>query len=220
MTASSKETGLPWSEGSDLVKSIPATEQMRDRQLAGALTLTAVSEQDLLSRFSSLGSNDYRRVRIPSLNQIREWDGQQWLIYDTKPIRVTDSGAYRLWYTGPNNTALNIGSGKLWYEYQRQGRTFKWQLYLERAENSNLGAGVYYFQSPVAIRYTGSISDNAGWVRCAADSWETPTRVVWTGSSTFRLVADSKTVIGSSSHSWAAGDIITAGGVAWVGGYK
>ena len=51
MTASSKETGLPWSEGSDLVKSIPATEQMRDRQLAGALTLTAVSEQDLLSRF-------------------------------------------------------------------------------------------------------------------------------------------------------------------------
>ena len=43
MTASSKETGLPWSEGSDLVKSIPATEMMRDRQLAGMLTLTAVS---------------------------------------------------------------------------------------------------------------------------------------------------------------------------------
>lgn len=219
MTTSSKETGLSWSEGSDLVKSIPATEEMRDRQLAGALTLTAVSEQDLLSRFSSLGSNDYRRVRIPSLNQIREWDGKQWLIYDTKPIHVTDSDRFRLWFTGPDDTVLKIGSGKLWFDYQRQGRTLKWQLYLERADDSHFGVGTYYFQSPFSVNYAGSISDNAGWVRRAGD-WEIPTRVVWTSPTKFRLVADSKTVIGATSHSWGSGDIITAGGVAWVGGYK
>ena len=219
MTKASKETGLSWSEGSDLVKSIPATEEMRDRQLAGALTLTAVSEQDLLSRFSSLGTNDYRRVRIPSLNQIREWDGQQWLIYDTKPIRVTDSTAYRLWYSGAEGTVTRPFSGDLWFEYQRQGRTFKWQLFFKRAEDSDVGGGVYYFQSPIAVRNYSSVSDNAGWVR-ANGLWETPTRVVWTSASRFRLVADSNTAISTGSHSWAAGHIITAGGVAWVGGYK
>ena len=219
MTKASKETGLPWSEGSDLVKSIPATEEMRDRQLAGALTLTAVSEQDLLSRFSSLGTNDYRRVRIPSLNQIREWDGQQWLIYDTKPIRVTDSAAYRLWYSGTEGTVTKPRSGELWFEYQRQGRTFKWQLFFRRAEDSDVGGGVYYFQSPVAVSNYPSISDNAGWVR-ATGQWEVPTRVVWVNASRFRLVADSNTAISTGSHSWAAGHIITAGGVAWVGGYK
>ena len=219
MTAPSKETGLTWSEGSDLVKSIPATEMMRDRQLAGALTLTAVSEQDLLSRFSSLGTNDYRRVRIPSLNQIREWDGKQWLIYDTKPIRVTDSTAYRLWYSGAGGTVTRPFSGELWFEYQRQGRTFKWQLFFKRAEDSDFGAGVYYFQSPIAVGNWMSVSDNAGWVR-ATGQWEVPTRVVWVNASRFRLVADSDTAISSGSHSWAAGHIITAGGVAWVGGYK
>ena len=219
MTKASKETGLPWSEGSDLVKSIPATEEMRDRQLAGALTLTAVSEQDLLSRFSSLGTNDYRRVRIPSLNQIREWDGKQWLIYDTKPIRVTDSTAYRLWYSGAGGTVTRPFSGELWFEYQRQGRTFKWQLFFKRAEDSDFGAGVYYFQSPIAVGNWMSVSDNAGWVR-ATGQWEVPTRVVWVNASRFRLVADSDTAISSGSHSWAAGHIITAGGVAWVGGYK
>lgn len=219
MTASSKETGLPWSEGSDLVKSIPATEMMRDRQLAGMLTLTAVSEQDMLSRFSSLGANDYRRVRIPSLNQIREWDGKQWLIYDTKPIRVTDSPAYRLWYSGTQGTVTKPGSGELWFEYQRQGRTFKWQLFFKRAEDSDVGGGVYYFQSPVAVSNYPSVSDNAGWVR-ATGQWEVPTRVVWVNASRFRLVADSNTAISTGSHSWAAGHIITAGGVAWVGGYK
>ena len=219
MTKASKETGLPWSEGSDLVKSIPATEEMRDRQLAGALTLTAVSEQDLLSRFSSLGTNDYRRVRIPSLNQIREWDGQQWLIYDTKPIRVTDSPAYRLWYSGTEGTVTKPRSGELWFEYQRQGRTFKWQLFFKRAEDSDVGGGVYYFQSPIAVSNYPSVSDNAGWVR-ATGQWEVPTRVVWVNASRFRLVADSNTAISTGSHSWAAGHIITAGGVAWVGGYK
>lgn len=219
MTKASKETGLSWSEGSDLVKSIPATEEMRDRQLAGALTLTAVSEQDLLSRFSSLGTNDYRRVRIPSLNQIREWDGQQWLIYDTKPIRVTDSPAYRLWYSGTEGTVTKPRSGELWFEYQRQGRTFKWQLFFKRAEDSDVGGGVYYFQSPIAVSNYPSVSDNAGWVR-ATGQWEVPTRVVWVNASRFRLVADSNTAISTGSHSWAAGHIITAGGVAWVGGYK
>lgn len=219
MTKASKETGLPWSEGSDLVKSIPSTEEMRDRQLAGALTLTAVSEQDLLSRFSSLGTNDYRRVRIPALNQIREWDGQQWLIYDTKPIRVTDSPAYRLWYSGTEGTLTKIGSGELWFEYQRQGRTFKWQLFFKRAEDSDVGGGVYYFQSPIAVSNYPSVSDNAGWVR-ATGQWEVPTRVVWVNASRFRLVADSNTAISTGSHSWAAGHVITAGGVAWVGGYK
>ena len=219
MTKASKETGLPWSEGSDLVKSIPATEEMRDRQLAPGLTLTAVSEQDLLSRFSSLGTNDYRRVRIPALNQIREWDGQQWLIYDTKPIRVTDSAAYRLWYSGTEGTVTKPRSGELWFEYQRQGRTFKWQLFFRRAEDSDVGGGVYYFQSPVAVSNYPSISDNAGWVR-ATGQWEVPTRVVWVNASRFRLVADSNTAISTGSHSWAAGHIITAGGVAWVGGYK
>lgn len=219
MTAPSKETGLTWSEGSDLVKSIPATEMMRDRQLAGMLTLTAVSEQDMLSRFSSLGTNDYRRVRIPSLNQIREWDGKQWLIYDTKPIRVTDSPAYRLWYSGTEGKVTKPGSGELWFEYQRQGRTFKWQLFFKRAEDSDVGSGVYYFQSPVAVSNYPSVSDNAGWVR-ATGQWEVPTRVVWVNASRFRLVADSNTAISTGSHSWAAGHIITAGGVAWVGGYK
>ena len=219
MTAPSKETGLPWSEGSDLVKSIPATEMMRDRQLAGALTLTAVSEQDLLSRFSSLGSNDYRRVRIPSLNQIREWDGTQWLIYDTKPIRVTDSPAYRLWYSGTEGAVTKVESGELWFEYQRRGREFTWKLFLRRAGDSNLGVGAYYFQSPVPCANWFADGAGAGYVRANA-TWETPTRVVWVGASRFRLVADANTTISNTSHSWASGHIITAGGVCQTGGYK
>lgn len=219
MTTESKETGLTWSEGSDLVKSIPGTEQIRDRQLAGMLTHTATSEQDLLSRFSSLGTNDYRRVRIPSLNQIREWDGQQWLIYDTKPVRVTDTGAFRMWFTGPNDQALAINSGQLWFEYMRMGRLFKWQIYLQRGENSHVGVDRYYFRSPVAVGNWRSVSDNSGWVK-ASKSWEVPVRVVWVGSTDFRLVVDGDTVLGAQAYSWKAGDIITAGGTAWVGGYK
>lgn len=219
MTTTSKETGLTWSEGADLVKSIPATETIRDRQFAGMLTHTATSETDLRSRFSSLGTNDYRRVRIPSLKQTWEWDGKQWIIFDNAPVRVVDSSAFRIWKSGEGGATTVARSGELWFEYQRMGRTFKWSLYLKRADDSDKGVGTYYFNSPVPVDKWWCEGSSA-WIRAGA-TWEIPARVVWVSPTSFRIVIDKDTALGTSSYDWQPGHIISAQGEqTWVGGYK
>lgn len=125
------------------------------------------------------------------------------------PLVTPQIQSFTVSWTQTGGTALNIGNGSLIGRYVKVGRKVTFQIELTRGSTTNLGTATYFWSLPVPAL---TLAQMPGVGNAVIAGGNRPFFIRMPTSTTVAGVRPDDSGLGSSSFSWATGDLIYMSG--------